>query len=530
MKVDSVVIERVESFAEFKSFIKTLGISDRVFVIKPCWQDAKYYTSAETLEWLLKSLKGKKIVIESYSPRRNEDFLNGEKQKHKRKTIITAENAREKWQWIKRQDIWFLKHSGIGKVLKKFDVEYINVTEEIWSGRVAEVEEIKTLVKSRYAPLINPELYRLVPQKIYNLRGSTLISLNLCSRSEKKGVPRTSAMNILDLIPDPVKSEKWLGKKDQRLTQTLVEINKLYRSIFPTNFWINELAVSKIFVGCSQNSVLADALSALLLGFDPKKIRYLNHLAKVFGGYPTRFLVKAKKIVEKLREEEKTKHEIPPFEVPLCEKCGRIAQYRCAIDGRYICCECARFVPVNIDHIQKREPINVKIKVLNKNRQNPRERSFFEAIETLTSCPPPEMAKLPEEWKPWSGSVYGHKEYRVKTMAVYVNNEYAGFLDFVFTLDSDEVMSIQFWEMSIHPKFQNAGVFSAMIKRLMRIAKKNNVKRLYVSHKNDNLPAIIAHYVLGGKILYVKETHDKLEKGRFGIPRRNEIIFVYDLT
>jgi len=60
MKVDSVVIERVESFAEFKSFIKTLGISDRVFVIKPCWQDAKYYTSAETLEWLLKSLKGKK--------------------------------------------------------------------------------------------------------------------------------------------------------------------------------------------------------------------------------------------------------------------------------------------------------------------------------------------------------------------------------------------------------------------------------------------------------------------------------------
>jgi GNAT superfamily N-acetyltransferase len=122
-----------------------------------------------------------------------------------------------------------------------------------------------------------------------------------------------------------------------------------------------------------------------------------------------------------------------------------------------------------------------------------------------------------------AGSVYRHKEYKVKTMAVYVNNEYAGFLDFVFTLDPEEVMSI-------HPKFQNAGVFSAMIKRLMRIAKKNNVKRLYVSHDNDNLPAIIAHYVLGGKILYVKETHDKLEKGRFGIPRRNELIFVYDLT
>lgn len=69
-----------------------------------------------------------------------------------------------------------------------------------------------------------------------------------------------------------------------------------------------------------------------------------------------------------------------------------------------------------------------------------------------------------------------------------------------------------------------------MIKRLMRIAKKNDVKRLYVSHDNDNLPAIIAHYVLGGKTLYVKETHDKLEKGKIRNSTRNEPIFVYDLT
>jgi len=33
-------------------------------------------------------------------------------------------------------------------------------------------------------------------------------------------------------------------------------------------------------------------------------------------------------------------------EIPRCESCGKIAQYRCAVDGRYVCCECARFVPV----------------------------------------------------------------------------------------------------------------------------------------------------------------------------------------
>jgi hypothetical protein len=67
-----------------------------------------------------------------------------------------------------------------------------------------------------------------------------------------------------------------------------------------------------------------------------------------------------------------------------------------------------------------------------------------------------------------------------------------------------------------------------MINKLKQIAKENNVKRLYVSIENDNLPAIIANYMLGAKILYVRDAY-KGEKARFGIPRRNDIIFVYEL-
>ena len=113
------------------------------------------------------------------------------------------------------------------------------------------------------------------------------------------------------------------------------------------------------------------------------------------------------------------------------------------------------------------------------------------------------------------------------TMVVYVDGELAGYLGFLFTMDPEEVMSIQFWETAIHPKFQNAGVFSAMIKKLRRIAKKNSVKRLYVINENDNLPAIIANYVLGGKISFVKDS--PTTKGRFGIPRRNDLVFVFEL-
>jgi lysyl-tRNA synthetase class I len=33
------------------------------------------------------------------------------------------------------------------------------------------------------------------------------------------------------------------------------------------------------------------------------------------------------------------------LEIPRCESCGKIAQYKVlAIDGNYVCCECARFV------------------------------------------------------------------------------------------------------------------------------------------------------------------------------------------
>lgn len=216
------------------------------------------------------------------------------------------------------------------------------------------------------------------------------------------------------------------------------------------------------------------------------------------------------------------------MEIPRCESCGRIAQYRCAIDDKYVCCLCARFVPVSKDHVIKFPKGKIKIEIFDKMKQDSKERTAFEAVEDLTGCPPPEKIDLEAKWKPWEGYVYGHKEYKVKTMAVYVDGENAGYLDFLFTMDPEEEMAIQFWEMAIHPKFQNTGVFSAMIRKLKEIARKNNVKRLYVSHENDNLSAIIAEYALGGKILYVREIKEG-RKRRFGVPRRNDLIFVHQL-
>ncbi len=180
-----------------------------------------------------------------------------------------------------------------------------------------------------------------------------------------------------------------------------------------------------------------------------------------------------------------------------------------------------------MSHIKKIPRGSIEIKVQKKMEQDPRERSLFEALEDLTDYPPPKTVDFSTEWKPSHGYVYGHKEYDAKTMTAWVDGEPAGYLDFVFTMDPMEEMAVQFWEMAIHPKFQGMGLFSVMIGELKRIARENGVKKLYVSNENDNLPAIIANFALGAKILYTEDIEG--EKARFGIPRRSDIVFVYEL-
>jgi ribosomal protein S18 acetylase RimI-like enzyme len=119
-------------------------------------------------------------------------------------------------------------------------------------------------------------------------------------------------------------------------------------------------------------------------------------------------------------------------------------------------------------------------------------------LEDMTGWPPPDKLELLQpEWKPSPGYVYGHEDYKVWTIAAYAGGQPAGYLDFLFTMDPEEEMSIQFWEMAIHPKYQGIGIFSTMINKLKEIARDKNVKRLYVSNENDNLPAIAFYEKMG---------------------------------
>ncbi|UCG36918.1 MAG: hypothetical protein JSV64_01180, partial [Candidatus Bathyarchaeota archaeon] len=273
---------------DFQNFLRELDVKGRIFVVKPDWSTASSFTSAETLDWLFSSMEGVFKVVEGYSDRRNQLNTGIEA-----KEVFTTSNVKAKWEWIKEQETWFLRFSGIDETLRRHNVEYINTTEEIWSTRTLESEEVKERVDNKYGTLISQEMYRMVPTKIHELRDSTLISLGNCDRSQEQ--LSFSTVNLLGLIADPVQYRKSLERGNDYLAQKTVDINKIYRSFFSPCYWINEIKNNGIFVG-SRNSAEADAVTAHMLGLDPEKIPYLRHVTNVFGGYDRAVLDKIAKI------------------------------------------------------------------------------------------------------------------------------------------------------------------------------------------------------------------------------------------
>jgi len=290
LNISDVVVSKIADTEDMKRFAKELNIRGKGFVIKPNWSNAQTYTSAKVLDFLFDCLKGEKTVVEGYTAWRNELNTGPEP-----KEFITPQNAKREWKWIREQDAWFLRYSGIQKVLKKHGVEYINITEEVWNHRTVANREIQKIVEKRFGSLKNEEMYGFVPNKVYDLRGRSLISLNFSRKTRE--LMSLSTKNLFGLIPDPARYGRWHGKNDSLLPQNIADINKLYRSLFAPCFWINEIADRELFVG-SENSVQADAVTAGIVGVDAKEILYLQLASKVFGGYDEAFLARVK---EKLK-------------------------------------------------------------------------------------------------------------------------------------------------------------------------------------------------------------------------------------
>lgn len=234
-----LVVAEVRSAGDMARVIRELGVANRAgvqagpempgapeptFLVKPAWfsPHRANFTGARELDLVLGALpSGRRIVVEGHSGGRN---YGGRE--------ITPDNADENREWIREQDRLFLERTGIARVLERHGAEYLNVTEEVWAGRVAAAEEVRDAVERAFArgtqetPVQDETLFGVVPRRLFELRGSVLVSL------AKLKTGSWSLKNLFGLIPDPMRL-RWHGERGELLGRSVTDIASIYRALFP---------------------------------------------------------------------------------------------------------------------------------------------------------------------------------------------------------------------------------------------------------------------------------------------------------
>jgi hypothetical protein len=243
----STTVAKAKTAHDFKSILKDPLLKSDPIIIKPNWvtDDEGTFTTAETMRMVFESLPGKIIVVEGYQLGRSWNQTPCGEQ-------FTTEDGEHDWSWfrekgwnwlhthpdwdwfcrgphwgkIRREDRLFLERHGFSDLLAEFDADYVNVTEEIWSGKAADSKKVREMVDSRYPPCFTDKLYGIVPECLLRFRGTTLISL-----TRLKEYNSFTLKNLFGLIPDPIRAW-WHGPKDSRLNQSIVDTVKVYGGLF----------------------------------------------------------------------------------------------------------------------------------------------------------------------------------------------------------------------------------------------------------------------------------------------------------
>jgi uncharacterized protein (DUF362 family) len=241
-------IAKVSNSDELRQVLVDPWFESETVIIKPNWVSTEPadFTNSKTLRTMLEALDSHIVVTESHTIGRSLNLL-------KEGMSFTVGDKEVNWKWLLKGDGWnwlienpdwnwfkkgghwdqirkedkaFLDNYGFTDLFKEFDVSYINVTDEVWSGRIADPTEVKESVESRFKPIHTDKLYSMVPKKLYDLRGSTFISL-----ARLKMYASFTMKNLFGMILDPVRSW-WHGPKNSRIAASIVDVNKVYHSLF----------------------------------------------------------------------------------------------------------------------------------------------------------------------------------------------------------------------------------------------------------------------------------------------------------
>ncbi|HDZ18186.1 hypothetical protein LCGC14_0721030 [marine sediment metagenome] len=244
-KFGQITIAKVSNSDELKQIMIDPWLESETIIIKPNWVSAApaAFIDSKTMRMMLEALDSHIVVTESHTHSFNllekgMSFTIGDKEVNW-EWFITDEGwnwfiENPDWGWfkkgywdqLKKMDKAFLDEYGFTDLFKEFDVSYINVTDEVWNERIADPTEVKNLVESRFKPVQIDKLYTMVPKKLYDLRGSTFISF-----AKLKHYASFTIKNIFGMIPDPMRPW-WHGLKNSRFISSIIDINKIYHSLF----------------------------------------------------------------------------------------------------------------------------------------------------------------------------------------------------------------------------------------------------------------------------------------------------------
>lgn len=293
---------KIESKKEFQDYIRSLKISSEYIVIKPNWVifDEGRYTEPETFKWLLECFNPnqKIIAIEGYTPWRG---LSCEGMDVDKNIGVDLISGKQFWDFYKKQDAFFLKESGIGDILKEYNIKYLNVTNEYWKENCCPSEWIDSELEKNALKLTFKEISSYVPKALFEIREkATFISLTTIKL--QKHIPpihiSLSLKNQFGLIPNPCRIVPYHGRNHESTPYAIADINKVYATMFKKSVWINDglkyilhgytsdnqtlqREPGLFFVG--QDPVQVDSEACEALDIDPKDVPYIQFLKGVWA-------------------------------------------------------------------------------------------------------------------------------------------------------------------------------------------------------------------------------------------------------
>ncbi len=284
------VVAEVHSAAELAKVLGKAFEDNQHYLVKPTWHGyaTGTYTDAVALDMLLSAASGSAIVLEAHTASKNSGDI----------SIDWETEARNHRSWIREQEQQYLQKTGLLEAMQRHRASYVNITEHYWDGRCVPAERVRAFLEERGVSLRFEELLAYVPEVLFELRGSTLLSY-----ARFKGPTRLSLSNLFGLLPEPLRAA-WHGPNITYFAQVCCDLAKLYGTLFELyglveslsyavrwerrglyrSRWGNYDLIETPGVVCfARGPVAADVLAARLQGQDVARSAFFDVVQSELG-------------------------------------------------------------------------------------------------------------------------------------------------------------------------------------------------------------------------------------------------------